>query len=162
MHFDDSADHYLLARHLNRDICMLYHELAEYSSTLGDLDYSSLYTLPYWNFVANTGLEWQLDAFIREGSLVMLLAMAWDCIDGSGSYLVSHFSDAKSAVACISTTDDQTTQLLSVVGSALAIVSSGQPETDALRADSDWVHDTYVKRYFIETARDFGKSYFAG
>jgi hypothetical protein len=160
MHFDDSAEHRLLAQHLCRDICMLYHELAEYSFIMGDLDYTNLYTLPYWNCITNTGLDWRSDAFIREGSLVMLLSMAWDCLDGSGSYLIPNLSCAQASVASVTATDDQTTQLRTVVGTALNTVSSGQTEPAKLREDSGWVHDTYVKGYFIQRARDFGKAYY--
>ncbi len=162
MHFTDSQEHRVLALQLNRDICMLYHELAQYSHIMGDLDYTNLYPLPYWDFIANSGLDWQLDAFIRDGSLVMLLAMSWDCIDGSGSYLVPHIPAAQSAVRSFSITDDQTLKLLSVVDTALTLAESPEPDTSELEAGSGWVHDTFVKAYFIQTSRDFGKAYFNG
>ncbi len=64
MHFNESQEHRILALQINRDIYMLYHELAQYSHIMGDLDYANLYPLPYWDFIANSALDWQLDAFI--------------------------------------------------------------------------------------------------
>ncbi len=89
--------------------------------------------------------------------IVMLLAMAWDCIDGSGSYLLPHLSASRASIASVSVADDQTDRLLHIVGAALDAVSSSSPDDGKLRAESGWVHDTYVKGYFIRTALEFGE-----
>src|SRR4051794_18455042 len=39
-----------LMMQIKRDICLLYPELAEHPAIDGDLAFSTLYTLPYWQY----------------------------------------------------------------------------------------------------------------
>ena len=61
---------------VERDICLLYHQLASYSWIMEDLYYGSVYALPYWRYLNISALETKRQAFIRNGCLVMLYAMA--------------------------------------------------------------------------------------
>jgi hypothetical protein len=99
---------------VERDICYLYHELSEYSGIMGDLAFGCLYTLPHWEFLHLNVRQMPEEqrCFIREGCLVMLLAMAWDVLDGSGSYLIKHFSPCQQAVAAIEAHNASLTKML--------------------------------------------------
>ncbi len=50
---------------VERDICLLYHQLAEYSYIMGDLYYGDVYALPYWDYLNLQTLEPDQRAFIR-------------------------------------------------------------------------------------------------
>ncbi len=145
---------------ITRDICFLYHELVEYRSIMGDLNYAELYTLPYWEYLEIGDLPPAEADFIRDGSLVMMLAMAWDVIDGSGSYLLAEERLGKCLAAVRGLDDRQShardaraVKLVQIVRSTLeSLTPDAVKSTDLLSEDADWVHREYVRGYFEERA----------
>ena len=139
---------------VERDICLLYHQLAEYSYIMGDLYFGTVFRLPYWEYLAISGeLASEDAAFIRDGCLVMILAMAWETIDGAGSYIHDFEDECIAAVASVEAEDQETLHLLKVVATALQIVKQGgnQVAQDSMRQlteDSGWVHRQYVEGYY--------------
>ena len=152
---------------VERDICYLYHELSEYSGIMGDLAYGSVYAQPYWEFLDLN--VWQMPeeerCFIRDGCLVMLLAMAWDVIDGSGSYLMKHLSPCQQAVAVIEAENENTKRLVETVMIALEAVEKGSQGGESLRGAplwhlenlSVWVNREIVGGYFQQKAAELSK-----
>lgn len=147
---------------VERDICFLYHELSEYPGIVGDLAYGAIYTPPYWDFL-NLNVRQMPDeerCFIRDGCLVMLLAMAWDVLDGSGSYLLNHLSLCHQAVEAVEGDDEKTEQLVQTVETALKAVemnSQGGKWLEGLPLRhlenlSIWVNQEYVGGYFKQKA----------
>lgn len=162
---------YTEQQQVERDICLLYHQLSEYSFIMGDLEYGSVFSMPYWDYLEIGNLSEYDTAFIRNGCLVMILAMAWDVIDGSGSYLVKEdrLSSCVNAIDNLELTaatsqEEPLLRLLQIVRTAL-----GRAKTEAdlqdekLFNDCYWVHDRYIKGYFREKTQDFAENpYFKG
>lgn len=149
---------------VERDICYLYHELSEYSGIMGDLAYGSCYAQPYWEFLHLNVRQMPEEerCFIRDGCLVMLLAMAWDVIDGSGCYLMKHLSPCQQAVAVIVAENERTERLVEAVRIALEAVEKGSQGGEPLRGAplwhledlSVWVNREIVGGYFQQKAAE--------
>lgn len=139
---------------VERDICFLFHELSEYPGIRGDLSYGSLYSLPYWEFLNLRGPNIHDDdrCFIRDGCLVMILAMSWDIIDGSGSYLKDKIGLCRQAISELEAEDERTKKLLHVVRLALSVAEQGHSRNDELSELSVWVNYEYVHGYFRRMA----------
>src|SRR5712691_1560834 len=86
-HSPGASVDWVLKQQVERDICLLYHQLADYSYIMGDLYYGPVFGLPYWEYLDFPDLDGADREFLRDGCLVMILAMAWDQIDGSGVYI---------------------------------------------------------------------------
>ncbi len=71
---------------VERDICLLYHQLADYSYIMADLDYGAVFALPYWDYLDVAGVPGSQRDFLRDGCLVMIFAMASVVLDGSSAY----------------------------------------------------------------------------
>jgi hypothetical protein len=139
---------------LERDILLLYHQLAEYSYVMGDLYYGNVFALPYWNYLDPVGLDEDRAVFVQQGCLVMLLAMAWDQIDGSGGYLEKFRPDVEAALAACAPLDDDSRRLLACVN--LAVRTATSPSARApqeLVTESAWVHESVVRGYFRDRSR---------
>jgi hypothetical protein len=141
---------------VERDICFLYHELSEYAGIMGDLAYGSLYTLPYWEFLNLQGsnIEDEDRCFIRDGCLVMILAMSWDIIAGSGSHLKGKIGLCRQAVGELEAEDERTEKLIRVVSSALDIAEQGHGTNKEIEELSVWVNYEYVHGYFRRMANE--------
>lgn len=139
---------------VERDICFLFHELSEYAGINGDLSYGSLYNLPYWKFLNLRGpnIHDESRRFIRDGCLVMILAMSWDVIDGSGSYLKDKIGLCRQAISELEAEDERMEKLLHVVRLALIVAELGQRGNDHLSELSVWVNYEYVHGYFRRMA----------
>ena len=154
-HSDDEPVDWVLKQQVERDICLLYYQLADYSYIMGDLYYGSVFGLPYWEYLTFSGLDTVDRAFLRDGCLVMILAMAWDQIDGSGAYINPHIPACREAVTCLACEDEDTAKLAQAVRLALDVAERGGPETPELLGLSGWAHERYVRGYFRRVAQEF-------
>lgn len=149
---------------VERDVCLLYHQLADYSYIMGDLYYGNVFGLSYWDYLQVDGLEPEKAAFIRNGCLVMLYAMASEVIDGSGAYLTmdpARFGSAKTALDRLPSIDDDTDKLADAVRRSLCLAEADSPDPNEIRnveALSTWIHKTFVRVYFTKRANDFEKN----
>lgn len=139
---------------VERDICFLYHELSEYAGIMGDLAYGSLYPLPYWEFLNlhDSNIHDEDRCFIRDGCLVMILAMSTDIIDGSGSYLKDKFGLCRQAISELQAKDERTKELIRVVGLALDLAEQGHGSNKEIEDLLVWVNYEYVHGYFRRMA----------
>ena len=149
---------------IERDICLLFHQLANYSYIMGDLYYGDVFSLEYWHFLQLPGVEPERQQFIRTGCLVMLYAMASEVLDGSGSYLTmdrKRYSEAKAAVRALPSFDPDTDRLVAAVSGAFKLIDENRcdndvsPEMQDVVAASTWIHKRFVRQYFIGRAADF-------
>ena len=143
---------------IERDICLLYHQLSDYSYIMGDLYYGKVYALRYWDFLEVEGIEPDRQSFIREGCLIMILAMSWDMIEGSGAFLKPHLAEVSAAMEDCSPEDERARKLLVLVKLAVELASDDRSETEktAELVDlSNWAHREFVRGYFRTIARDF-------
>jgi hypothetical protein len=149
---DDDID-WVLIQKVERDICLLYHQLAEYACVMGDLYWGSVYDLPYWEFVGVGDLgELGYSDFIRDGCLIMIPAMAWQKIDGAGGFVTDKIALCRAAVEAIDPTEEQTKRLVETVRLALDEAQRDQSEPQECYELSRWVYRHYVRAYFERMA----------
>ena len=134
-------------RQIEKDICYLYHELSEYSHIMGDLDYHALYNKKYWTFI-----DVDTDPFILHGCLILVLAMIWDWIDGSGNYIEDKIVYYKNAMKTLYGQSEDEFRLIEAVNRGLEIVEKEKQKDDNFEIDSLWVFETFVMGYFQEKA----------
>lgn len=162
LHTRSSSADWVLKQQVERDICLLYHQLANYSYIMGDLYYGSVFGLPYWEYLDFPGLDTDDLAFLRDGCLVMILAMAWDQIDGSGAHINPHIPACREAVARLVIEDEDTAKLTQAVRLAMDAAEPGGSETQELQELSCWVHKRYVRGYFRHIAQEFESNTYYG
>jgi hypothetical protein len=147
------SDDWCEVQELERDILLLYHQLAEDSYVMGDLYYGNVFALPYWNYLDPSGLEHDRAVFVQQGCLVMLLAMAWDQIDGSGAYLEKFRPEVLAGLAACTPLDDDARRLHACVDLAVRAASSPPSKpSQELIDESAWVHQSVVGAYFKKMA----------
>lgn len=144
---------------VERDICLLYKQLAEYTYIMGDLYYGDVFNLPYWDYLNLDLPDSEREDFVRDGCLVMILAMAWEFIDGAGNYIQFRFSACHNAVSKIIILDEKMDKLVRTVKLALETVEQEAAESDELIELSSWVHKVYVEGYFRETVFNLDTNY---
>jgi hypothetical protein len=117
---------------------------------MGDLSYGDVFSLPYWDFLNPKGLAQHEDraTFVQQGCLVMLLAMAWEQLDGSGAYLEKLRDSILGRLATCKPLGQHGERLLAHVKDMVAAALQGTAENETLRRESDWVHKTIVCGYF--------------
>jgi hypothetical protein len=149
---------------VERDICLLYHQLAHYSWIMGDLYYGDVYALPYWEYLNVPNVEPERQKFIRNGCLVMLYAMASGELDGSGIYLTTDrqvYLAARTAVEALPSLEDDTNRLIAAVRGSLRMIGENRrlwddaSDVKNVFAESHWIHERFVRPYFIGRANDF-------
>ncbi len=136
-------------KQVEKDICFLYHELSEYSGIMGDLDYHSLYNKPYWEV-----LDVDTDPFILHGCLMLVIAMVWDWIDGSGFFIKDKIIFYKNSMRTLYGQSEDEFRLIETVNEGLDIVERNkQQDYSTFEKNSLWAYEKYVKGYFIEKAK---------
>ncbi|MGR3274028.1 hypothetical protein ACSYAD_02850 [Acaryochloris marina NIES-2412] len=146
----DLAD-WVEVQELERDIVLLYHQLIVYSNIMGDLDYGSVFGLPYWDYLNPIGLDQDRGVFVQEGCLVMLLAIAWGQLDGSVGYLDQrHQAISKSISRCHPLGKDGLRLLNHVRAVFEFALTTDSSNSDPLLTESAWVHRMFVRGYFLK------------
>ena len=155
---DSGVDPWVELQQVERDICLLYHQLSDYDYLMSDLDFGRVFSRRYWDYLDIELEEIPSDqrSFIQQGCLVMILAMATDLIEDSGNHLESYLAEVSAAVDACIPLDERTGKLRTVVELALTKVVADQGEMDDLLALSSWAHREFVGGYFTERARSFG------
>lgn len=155
LRIDDSQredDDPVLYKRLLRDVCYLFHELADYRHIMGDLDYANDYELPYWNLVNRVDTGRPDDRLIRSGILILFLAMLHDEFDGSGCRISKYADSVLSALTELVPEDNDILRLSDCVCRGLELLRSGSRPDDRFDEDSTWAYSTFVQRYFEDSA----------
>jgi hypothetical protein len=155
LHSLEASADWVLKQQVERDICLLYHQLSNYSYIMGDLYYGSVFAFPYWEYLDLPGLDPDDGEFIRNGCLVMILAMAWEHIDHSTGRIHRDIPAIREAVEGLECTDEDTGKLIRAVRLALDVAERDDTETPELVELSDWVHKRYVRGYFRHIVQEF-------
>ena len=128
---------------------------------MGDLFYGTVFALPYWDYLNPTGLDPEDLEFIREGCLVMILAMAWERIDGAGSYMSQFHERIQESLDSLEIEDEPLRRLLHTVKLAVSEAAQEKPvPSESLMAESNWVHREFVRGYFASMTKSFDSDYF--
>jgi hypothetical protein len=147
----EDDDHGLYKR-LTRDVCFLYHELADYGHIMGDLDYASDYPLDYWRLINGIETGRGDDRFIRSGILVLMMAMLQDEFDGSGCWISKHLNSAKDELERFIPEDEDILKLTDYVLHGLQLLASGSPADNHFDTGACWAYDQFVRAYFLDSA----------
>lgn len=150
-----TAEYWAEVQEIERDILLLYYELAGYCYIMGDLNYHQVHNLPYWDYLNPNLKDNEGFQLIQEGCLVMILAMAWDEIDGSGAYLCHHIDQVKPALKQIYPENDRTEKLLRTVKLAVETASTKSAPGKELQELSQWVHQEIIGGFFKSMAERF-------
>lgn len=154
-HLIEGSTDWVLKQRIERDICLLYKQLSECSYLMGDLYFGDVYALPYWDYFSFPGLGPVDEKFIRESCLVMVLTMAWEVIDGGGSYLHPYLAVCRQRTSALPVVDERTTKLCKAVELALTAAESGEAASPVLVELSSWAHSAIVRAYFRNVVHDF-------
>ncbi len=148
-------DEWIKVQSVERDICLLYHQLNEYQSLMGDLYWGSVYKLPYWEFIDAFELEGEQRRFMTHGCLVLLITMAFETLDGAGNYIMDKLDSCKAALTRIDSEDSETrflAETLQMALSAIASKASGVELESELERRSKLIHTNHVRAYFLTRA----------
>lgn len=145
----DCPDDWVEVRKLERDILLLYHTLMAYNGIMGDLDYESVFSRPYWEYLNPTGLCGPRAIFIQEGCLIMVLAMARGALDGSCSYLMQFSPEVITAVERCRPLGNEGGRLHAHVRDVLGHAVSEIPaDENKLAKESLWIHENVIRKYY--------------
>lgn len=164
LHTPNTQTDWVAIQAVERDICLLYHQLADYSYIMGDLYYGDVFGLPYWEYLDVQGLAPEERDFVRVGCLVLLFAMASEVLDGSGAYLTSdehRYSAASAAVLSLGGLSGDVARLVDAVRQAFTMIDAAASTWDGsdgameMNTFSTWIHERFVRAYFEERAEQF-------
>ena len=153
---------WVLKQKVEADICLLYHQLADYSYIMGDLYYGDVFSLPYWEFLDWQSIDKDDRSFIRDGCLVMILAMCCEYIDGSGTYIHHYLKVCQRNLSRVAPDDEKSNRLLTTVRLAVQLAQEGKPESKELTEAMIWVHREYVRGYFRKRVHEFDNNPYFG
>jgi hypothetical protein len=143
---------------IERDICLLYHQLSSYPHVTSDLYFGDVFKLPYWNFLDIQGLDGDQRKFIRRGSLVFIYAMVSEEAGGSGAYLSfegGRLSACRRKIEACKPEDEDERLLLESIKSGFEIIENGKIGDASIYGNSAEIHKRFVRRYFTKIAEAF-------
>lgn len=156
----DTIEDWAEVQKIERDICYLYHQLSEYRTIMGDLYWGLVYDRPYWEYV-NLEFHGHSDPqFMRDGCLVMIIAMALELLDGAGGYIKDKLPQCISAVSRLCPEDEKTIRLVEIARHVLDAAANEKHYSKEMVEMSSWVHKNYVREYFHTIAKGFESGYF--
>lgn len=145
---------------IERDISFLYYQLSSYSYVMGDLRYNTYYKLPYWDYLDTSDLRYSIDDdridFIREGCLIIILAMTWDIIDGSGFFIQDKLDVIKNRLKKFEPQNENQAKLHNIVVETVnfALYPDKEMYSD-IKIKSIWVHKEFVRGYYRKMINEF-------
>ena len=145
---------------IERDICYFLHEQKDWRSILGDLAFGVIYAAPYWEYLtfADDPPSSGRQQFVQNGCLLIILAMAVDVIDGSGTYLRQYLEPCRQSVAAMRPSAERTCRLRETVLLALAHLARGS-RSDDLDERLAWASCEFVHGYYRSVAREIDEEF---
>ncbi len=142
---------------LQRDIVSSFHEYVDYAGVMGEMDWGLVYSLPYWEYLDLEGMYEDERVFIRDGCLLLILAMAFNAFDhhggSKGNRISRHAEDCIDAVNHVRSDDADTQALTDAVLYAINRVKSGQGWDKYMMHAAVWAFRRYVATYFENNHR---------
>jgi hypothetical protein len=140
-------------KRLVRDVCYLFHELADYQQIMGDLDYPNDYALSYWALINRVATGNPDDRLIRSGILILFMAMLWDEFDGSGYWISKHTDAVSAALTKFVPEDEDMLRLSESVLHGLELLRCDSKPDKRFEEDSVWAYNSFVRQYFKDSSR---------
>jgi hypothetical protein len=143
---------------IEKDICLLYHQLSDYAFIMDDLYFGSIFNLPYWNFLDIKELEDNKRRFIREGSLVFIYAIILAEAGGSSAYLSSdkkRYTHCKDNIeSCVPENADEKL-ILKSIKYCFELIEKNKIGDSSIFSNSAEIHKRFVRRYFNTISNEF-------
>jgi len=139
---------------LFKDILYFFHIQGETSYWWSDLDWSC-FDLPYWLYLEDGfDLEKSDAKFIQNGCLLIILAMYWDDIDGSGSYILENLEECLILVDNMKPLDKEIEKLQGIVKTIGFYVGKDTPfeERPFFGDEMSWVYNSFISDYFLSVS----------
>lgn len=143
----------LVYKRLVRDVCYLFHELADYQHIMGDLDYANDYALSYWALINRVDTGNPDDRLIRSGILILFMAMLWDEFDVSGCWISRHADAVSAELAQFVPEDEDMLRLSESVLHGLELLRCDSKPDKRFEEDSVWAYSSFVRQYFKDSSR---------
>jgi hypothetical protein len=161
-HIDGKSDiDWVKLQEIEKDICLLYHQLASYSFIMDDLYFGSVFNLPYWNFLDIQELEDEKRRFIREGSLVFIYAIILGEAGGSSTFLSCEKERCKQCKekidSCVSENSDERL-ILESIKHCFELIEKNEIGDTSIFSNSTEIHKRFVRRYFDTISNEFKKN----
>ncbi len=119
---------------------------------MGDLDWGATFRLPYWQFFDPKGLPPEDHEFMQTGCLMMVLTMAWETIDGAGSYISQFIPRIEFCLERVQPETGRVFRLRDAVMLAVQVAKNDQSRrSDKLVAETQWAFDEFVAGYYRRT-----------
>ena len=152
---DENVNFYVALQEVEKDICLLYHQLSEYSYIMGDLYYGDVYDKKYWNYLSLEIKDKDQHLFITNGCLVMILAMCSEILDGTGGYIYNSIDECIECVKKYHVNDIKSMDLKEITLNILSHAKNNDCENTEIFEKLRWVHINIIRDYFISKASDF-------
>lgn len=159
----DKADRITTILKLERDICYLYYQIAEwfddsFPAAFPDeiMDFVNIYSLPYWEYldIEAEGLGLRRRDFIREGCLVILMRLAYASLEPLGYPLRAKLPACRTAINAMDLRRDRVRQLAFSVLKVIDAAERGEKViSEEMQEDSLQVADDFIWPYFRSRAR---------
>ena len=162
LHVDGTPEiDWVTIQEIEKDICLLYHQLSDYAFIMDDLYFGTVFVLPYWNFLDIKELDDRERKFIREGSLVIIYAMICAEAGGSSLYLSSKkemYKQCKDKIeSCVPENADQKL-ILKSIKYCFELIDKNKIGDTSIFSNSTEIHKRFVRRYFNTISNNFKKN----
>ena len=153
---DLNSGEYFLAK---RDIGGFYQQQSEEYSLYGDADFGTSLNLPYWDYLDIRNVTEADSDFLRIGSLVIMVAMAFEPFEEIGiSNLTDEHrkSEFQLAIESFEPNSHNEKRLKNLISELLAAVKPPNLlPIKHLEKDLQWVYVNYIYGYFRNKANSF-------
>lgn len=85
--------------------------------------------------------------------MIMVLAMIWDRLDGSGCYIDDRIGLIEEAMNRTYPQSEDELRLMDIVQRGLRMVARDEPPSSEFGEDSNWAYNTFVRAYFLERSK---------
>ncbi len=156
----DTIEEWAHVQEIERDICYFYYQMSEYSTIMGDLYWGRVYNRPYWEYLNLEFCGHHDPQFLRDGCLVLVIAMAFEWLDDAGEYIKDKLPQCISAVSRLYPEDEKTIRLVEIAKHVLNAAASDEQYSKEMVEMSSWIHKNYVREYFRSIAKSFESEFY--
>jgi len=154
----DSDIDWVAIQIIERDICLLYHQLSNYSFIMDDLYYGNVFNLPYWQFLDIKGIDAERRKFIRGGSLVLIFAMVSEEVGGAGHYLSNdrfRYKNCKRNIDAFVPENEDEKLIVNSIKTGFDLIDKNKIGDLSMFENTTEIHKRFVRSYFEAIAKNF-------
>ena len=142
-----------------RDVVFFFHQQADYSFVMDDLDYSD-FTERYWNALVE---DEAMDSELQRGCLALLFAMGMYEAGNIGVALGDALQECLTVLTRFEAPCAETRRIKEAALQALTLAAMPQERRDfhkleSLVIEGEWIHRVAVRPYFRKRVKDFDEN----